>query len=183
MRLPRLLPTLLLTLAPAAILAATVDIYVSPVTSTSPPTLLAQIVYDAAAPGEAEILAYEPPAFALADDTDDSTVTLAPDTLVRVGVYDTAKGQWTGSTSAAAARNFDAKSYAPTVLLSVDGNGGVVGVAVKGVRIDAGATRDFGPSVLVSVGAKGVRAAPNRPVNLEEVRKGKPEEEKTLLQK
>lgn len=174
-----------LLLAPLS-LAKTVDIYVAPVTSTSPPSFLAQISYDVAAPSEAEILSYEPPPFAVEDDRDaDSRPTLAPDALVRVGIYDPASKSWASSTSAAAAENFDAKRYKPTVLLTVDSSGAVAGVAVRGARIDAGATRDFGPSVMVTVEGRGVKPTPNRPITLDEARgkDGKQADERTLLQK
>lgn len=59
-----------------------------------------------------------------------------------------------------------------------------MGVSVKGSRIDAGATRDFGPKVVVRATKRGKGPVLNKPVVLNAA--GKLDEvvpEKTLLQK
>jgi len=63
--------------------------------------------------------------------------------------------------------------------------GDIQGVSCKSERIDAGETRDFGPSVVVRSTARGKKPELNRPVVL---REGKVEREgevveKTFLQK
>jgi hypothetical protein len=81
------------------------------------------------------------------------------------------------------AENFG-KGYAPHFVVSVDGKGEVLGVSVRGVKIDAGHTRDFGPQVLVVPTVQGKQPDLNRPVVLSpEGRKVQPEQEKSFLQK
>ncbi len=81
------------------------------------------------------------------------------------------------------AENF-AKGYSPTLVLTLDVNGGVVGVSCKSGAIDAGQTRDFGPKVLVKKMVKGKGPELNRPVVLNpEGKLEEPPEEKTFLQK
>jgi hypothetical protein len=109
---------------------------------------------------------------------------LDPDAkLLRVGVYDVATMSWKSSTSTTSAESF-AKGYSPTLVLSLDAQGGVIGVSLKSAKIDAGQTRDFGPKVKVLKTAKAPTPALNRAVILSP--EGKLEEpvvEKTMLQK
>ncbi|TPX10999.1 uncharacterized protein E0L32_008036 [Thyridium curvatum] len=169
---------LLLALLGAALVSAdvrTASIYIQPIGSgaaAKKPALLAEVRYDALDPSSAEVSAYEAPY--LPDDGDG---------LVRVGVWDAKTRRWAGSTSVAAARNF-AKGYSPHLTLSVDARGSYLGAACRGVRIDAGATRDFGPQARVVVAAQGKQPDLNKPVVLSpEGRKVQPEQEKTFLQK
>lgn len=77
------------------------------------------------------------------------------------------------------------KGYSPffTVTLSADGKS-VIGVAVKGVKVDAGYTRDFGPKVKIVRQQSGKGPELNRPVVLSaEGKLEEPEVEKTFLQK
>lgn len=123
--------------------------------------------------------------------------------LVRVGLYDPARAAWVGATSAAGAENFG-KGYSPHFLVNVSpsGSGGgasqeggeekdgevgeggrLLGASVKGVRIDAGQTRDFGPQARLVVASRGKQPELNRPVVLSPEGKKVEKEEKTFLQK
>jgi hypothetical protein len=149
----------------------TAKVYIQAVhPSGLPPTPLADVQFDVADPSTATVTDYEAPE--LPEDA----------ALVRVGLYDPKAGAWLSSTSAASVANF-AKGYSPTILLSVDGKGEVVGAAYRGVRIDAGQTRDFGPQAVVSVAGKGKQPELNKPVVLSPEGKKVVEEEKSLLQK
>ncbi|PMD13934.1 cyclin-domain-containing protein [Hyaloscypha hepaticicola] len=103
--------------------------------------------------------------------------------LLRVGVYDVSTSSWKSSTSTTSAESFG-KGYSPTLVLSLDAQGGVIGISLKSAKIDAGQTRDFGPKVKVLKTAKAPTPALNRAVVLSP--EGKLEEpivEKTMLQK
>jgi hypothetical protein len=103
--------------------------------------------------------------------------------LLRIGVYDAATSSWKSSTSTTLVESF-AKGYSPTLVLTLDAQGGVIGVACKSARIDAGQTRDFGPKVSVLKMGKGKQPELNRPVVLSpEGKLEEPEPEKTMLQK
>ncbi|KAI1471606.1 uncharacterized protein F4812DRAFT_414743 [Daldinia caldariorum] len=156
----------------------TVAIYIQPVTglnSPAPaPAPLAEIRYNpgAAAP-EASIAWYEAPE--LPEEA----------RLVRVGVYDAAGKRWASSTSVASVDNFG-KGYSPTLVLSVDqssSSGEPFGVALKGVRIDAGQTRDFGPRAMLLVTEPGRQPELNKPIVLSPEGKTVVPEEKTFFQK
>ncbi|KAI0402158.1 hypothetical protein F4802DRAFT_386653 [Xylaria palmicola] len=138
--------------------------------SPATPVPLAELQYDILAPSEAQVLTYEAPE--LPDDTK----------LVRVGVYDTAAKEWTSSTSVASVDNFD-KGYSPALMLSVDQAGNPISAAIRGVRIDAGQTRDFGPQAVVLVTAAGKQPDLNKPVVLSPEGKQVVPEEKSMLQK
>lgn len=163
----------------SALLAATLaaadlaQVYIQPITPADhalAPALLASVEYQTSNPSASELTNYEPPE--LPEDA----------ALVRVGLYDPSTSAWT-TASVASAENF-AKGYAPAITLSVDGKGRVVGASVKGVVIDAGQTRDFGPRVVVSVAGKGAQPELNKPVMLSpDGRKPEEEEEKSFLQK
>ncbi|KAI1494633.1 hypothetical protein F5X96DRAFT_665526 [Biscogniauxia mediterranea] len=149
----------------------TAAIYVQPVSqSPSAPAPLAEIQYDPAAASEAEIVSYEAPE--LPEDAK----------LVRIGVYNPSSKQWESSTSVASVENFS-KGYSPTVILSVDQKGAVVGAALRGVGIDAGQTRDFGPQAIVLTTQPGKQPDLNKPVVLSPEGKTVVPEEKTFLQK
>lgn len=151
----------------------TAAIYIQPVTqSPSAPAPLAEIRYDTAAvtSDAAEVTAYEAP------DIPDGA------RLVRVGVYNPSTKIWESSTSVASVENFG-KGYSPTLILSVDGKGDVFSAALKGVRIDAGQTRDFGPKALVLNTELGKQPELNKPVVLSPEGKNVEQEEKTFLQK
>ncbi|KAI8630878.1 hypothetical protein F5Y19DRAFT_38071 [Xylariaceae sp. FL1651] len=149
----------------------TAAIYVQAVSpSPAAPLPLAELQYDALAPSEAQVLTYEAPE--LPDDAK----------LVRVGVYDPAAQQWASSTSAASADNFS-KGYSPAIMLSVDRAGVPVSAAVRGVRIDAGHTRDFGPQAVVLVAEAGKQPDLNKPIVLSPEGKQVVPEEKSMLQK
>lgn len=169
------------------------SVYIQPLTSPeTPPAFLAEIaVPDFTKPGSssssssssdsdhhhrdpfsspAEVLSYEAP------DLPEGAE------LVRIGVYDAEAGRWaSSSTSVASAENF-AKGYSPHFVLTVDGDD-YVGVVCRGVRIDAGQTRDFGPQAAVARPRPGAQPAPGRPVVLSPEGKKVVPEEKTFLQK
>ncbi|KAI1210402.1 uncharacterized protein F4807DRAFT_423287 [Annulohypoxylon truncatum] len=152
----------------------TAAIYIQPVTrSPGAPAPLAEIRYDpalAAATADAEITSYEAPE--IPEEAQ----------LVRVGVYDPSAKRWTSSTSVASADNF-AKGYSPTLILSLDAKGDVFGAALRGVRIDAGQTRDFGPQVLVRPTLPGKQPELNKPVVLSPEGKNVEQEERSFFQK
>ncbi|XWX02394.1 hypothetical protein V2A60_010431 [Cordyceps javanica] len=174
MRLAALLGALCAaTLAAAA--PRTAHIYLQPVQGGGgKPTPLAEVAYDVAAPATAtagEVLTYEAP------DLPDGTLT------VRIGVYDVTSGAWSSGTTVASVDNFS-KGFAPNFLVSVDASSGaVVSATLKGVQIDAGHTRDFGPQVVVLPETRGPQPALNKPVVLNPEGKREEPQEKTLLQK
>lgn len=172
--------SLAITLLSAALAAnaesRAAPIYIQPITTPSsqqqPPTLLAEVQYDTLSPSTAEITNYEPPS--LPDPTPK---------LLRIGIYDPSTSRWTSSTTVTSAENFS-KGYAPHFVVTVDGKGDILGASVRGVKIDAGHTRDFGPQALVVVTSAGKQPDLNKPVVLSpEGRKVQPEAEKTFLQK
>ncbi|KAI1278599.1 cyclin-domain-containing protein [Xylaria sp. FL0933] len=149
----------------------TATIYIQAVTpSPATPVPLAELQFDTLAPSDAQVLTYEAPE--LPDETK----------LVRVGVYDPAAGQWSSSASVASVDNFG-KGYSPTLILSVEQSGEPISAALRGVRIDAGQTRDFGPQAMVLVTAPGKQPDLNKPVVLSPEGKQVVPEEKTMLQK
>ncbi|KAM7206267.1 hypothetical protein V8F33_000553 [Rhypophila sp. PSN 637] len=157
--------------AAAAATEQTAAVYLQPITSSSsemPPTLLAEIRYTIPSPSD-------PPA--AEQDSAETIVTSyeAPDLdlpegskLVRLGVYNPSKKQWISSTSVVSTENFG-KGYSPNFVISVGGadqGDKVLGVSVRGVRIDAGQTRDFGPQAAVVRTGLGPQPELNRPVVL-----------------
>ncbi|KAH8888292.1 hypothetical protein GQ53DRAFT_261845 [Thozetella sp. PMI_491] len=167
-------PQLFLALIAASLASAqprVASIYLQPVTSQeAPPTLLAELSYDTTDPTTSEIASYDAPE--LPEDAK----------LVRIGIFDPATKQWQSSVSVASVDNF-AKGYSPHFVLSVDTHGQYLGASVRGVRIDAGQTRDFGPQAVVVVGAQGKQPELNKPVVLSPEGKKVEVEEKTFLQK
>jgi hypothetical protein len=146
-------------------------IYVQAVTASSTaPVPLAELQYDVLMPSEAQVLSYEAPE--LPDETK----------LVRIGVYDPAAKQWASSTSVAAVDNFG-KGYSPALILSVDRAGIPISAAVRGVRIDAGQTRDFGPQAIVLVAEAGKQPDLNKPIVLSPEGRQVVPEEKSMFAK
>ncbi|KAK0613822.1 hypothetical protein B0T14DRAFT_527061 [Immersiella caudata] len=179
MRLNTLLSALL---AGTAVLADTVPVFIQPISSSeTSPALLIKISHDpletttdpTSAPQiSTEILSYEAPE--IPDDVK----------LVRIGAYDSKAARWSSSTTVVSVENFG-KGYSPHFILTLDANGkDLIGVACRGVRVDAGYTRDFGPQVKVVVAGRGKQPELNKPVVLSpEGKKVVPEAEKTFLQK
>ncbi|RYP06819.1 hypothetical protein DL764_002931 [Monosporascus ibericus] len=194
----------LASVASSAASSRTATIYVQPISPGSaaapvPPMPLATIRYktdssssftpsstgagsdaDADADAEAEdadaevrILSYEAPELP------------ADVRLLRVGVYDPSRGAWASGTTLAGAENL-ARGYAPTLLLSVEGKGDeavVTSAALRGVAVDAGHTRDFGPKAALLRPAPGRQVDLDKPVVPKAAGQGEPEPEKSLLQK
>ncbi|KAI5862320.1 cyclin-domain-containing protein [Durotheca rogersii] len=163
----------LASLASTAASDRTAAIYIQPVSLSagepaSAPAPLAEVRYDASA--GAEVVSYEAPE--LPEGT----------RLVRVGVWDAGGGRWASSTTVGSADNFG-KGLAPALLLSVDARGDVLSAALRGVRIDAGQTRDFGPRALLLPSLPGRQPELNKPVVLSPEGKTVAPEEKTLFQK
>ncbi|KAM0261997.1 hypothetical protein ACHAQJ_002003 [Trichoderma viride] len=148
----------------------TAHIYIQPVENSESPVLLAELAYDPSISASSSIISYEAP------EIPESTQ------LVRVGLYDPKSSQWISGTTVASVDNFD-KGFSPNLVLSIDDNGEVLSAALKGVRIDAGQTRDFGPQAVVLPALKGKQPELNKPVVLSPEGKKVEEEEKTLLQK
>lgn len=151
----------------------TAAIFIQPISSSaSPITPLAEIKYNPST------LSSGLGAFEVPDIPADSK-------LARVGIYDAATSQWKSSTSVTSVEIF-AKGYAPTVVLSLDAQGDVIGVSLKGGSIDAGQTRDFGPKVKVLKMGKAKVPSLNKPKVVSEKAGATGEEEvveKTFLQK
>ncbi|KAK3387668.1 hypothetical protein B0H63DRAFT_521700 [Podospora didyma] len=175
MRASAILSVLLATAVVSA--ARTVSpIFIQPITPPeTPPSLLAEVSYNAAELATSEVSSYEAP------EIPDGTA------LVRIGVYDAAAARWTSSTSVISVNNFG-KGYSPHFILSVDpaaanGRDQVLGVVCRGVKVDAGYTRDFGPQVVVVATQQGKQPELNKPVVLSPEGKKVVQEEKTLFQK
>lgn len=148
----------------------TADIYIQAVHRSSPaPVRLAQVGYTVGT-DHAEIRSFEAPELPKGTST------------VRVGRWDAKEKHWLGSTTVASAENL-ARGYAPTVVLTVDSAGRVLGAALRGAAVDAGKTRDFGPRALVSVQGRGKSPTPNPPIVLSADGKVVVPQEKSFLQK
>lgn len=186
---------LLASLASALLLAATaataqiitVPIYIQPVSSSAAPSFLAEVSYDTAQDPSSAAVAPIVSSYEAPEILDD----LEGHELLRIGVYDKTKNKWTSSTSVISAENFG-KGYAPHFVLSVDessnpkdgyDNQQILGVAFKGIRIDAGQTRDFGPQAVLVRTSQGKQPELNKPVVLSPEGKQMVPQEKTLLQK
>lgn len=199
MRLPALISAFLAGAATIALASEestrTAAIYIQPLANPStPPALLAEIAIpdidspsssatpnsqegDDDTPAAVEVLSYSAPE--LPDDDDEGN----NNNLVRIGIYSPSAGTWVSSTSVASTANF-AKGYAPHFAVTVDGDGAYVGVVCRGVAIDAGVTRDFGPQVVVLRTAPGAQPALGKPVVLSPEGRKVPEGgEKSFLQK
>jgi hypothetical protein len=165
---------LLSTLCAVAAVSAQIrvaKVFIQPVRSGSiPPSPLADVEFDVTIPSTAKVTSFEAPE--IPEDV----------SLVRIGLYEPKSARWLSSTSVASAENFS-KGYSPTIMLSVDAKGSVIGVSCRGVRIDAGQTRDFGPQALVTVSVPGKQPELNKPVVLSAEGKKVVQEEKSFLQK
>ena len=180
MRLPSLFPVLLaaasLVSADAASTERTAAIYIQPVQAAPiTPAPLVEVRYNTATPAhtdsQSEIVSFEAPE--LPENAK----------LVRIGVYDPEASHWVSSTTVASVENF-ARGYSPHFILSVTQEGDAVSASVRGVRVDAGQTRDFGPQVLIQVDEKGRQPDLNQPVVLKpDGKKAGEPEEKSFFQK
>ncbi|KAK5997863.1 hypothetical protein PT974_00227 [Cladobotryum mycophilum] len=166
--------TLLSALCAAVLVHAdlrTAQIYLQPIEGSEDPSHLAEIAYDPIDLTSSSVVTYEAPDI--------------PETaqLVRIGLYDPKSSQWISGTTVASVDNFS-KGYSPNLILSVDIKGEVLSAALKGVRIDAGQTRDFGPQAVVLPEVKGKQPELNKPIVLSpEGKKVGEEPEKTFIQK
>lgn len=144
-------------------------IYIQPL-DASTPTVLAEVHYNPSTLS-AEISSFDPP-------------ELSPSTKhLRIGVYDPSTSKWKSSTSLTSAESF-AKGYRPTLVMTIDCEGVVLGVSVSSGKIDAGATRDFAPKLLVKKMGRSKGPELNKPVVLSpEGKLAVPEPEKSMLQK
>ena len=163
--------------ATAAASSLTIPVHIQPITvPSSPPILLAEISHtppssssSASDDATTQVTSYSPP---------DLPSTAR---LVRIGAYDSKTGRWTSSVTVASAENFG-KGYSPHFVVNLDEGEEVVSVVCRGVRIDAGHTRDFGPQVEVVTAGRGEQVKVNQPVVLVEGRKVVVEE-KSMIQK
>ncbi|KAI1007477.1 hypothetical protein K3495_g747 [Podosphaera aphanis] len=156
----------------------TLTVALSPITpSLTPPVPFAVIAVDPAQL-DAHVVSYDNPESAAEDDETRATEA----THYRVGIYDPSRAIWTASTTLTSATTF-AKGYAPTFVLTVGMDGDVISVSIKGARIDAGQTRDFGPQAVVRRMHAGPRPDLNRPVVLIEGKVEAAVPEKSFLQK
>ncbi|KAG5925944.1 hypothetical protein E4U42_003797 [Claviceps africana] len=147
-----------------------IEIYIQAISSPpEAPLPLAEISYDLAALASSAVVSYEAPEI--------------PDhvRLIRVGVYDKGSNTWTSGTTVASTENL-AKGYSPTIVVNVNREGYVASAALKGVQVDAGQTRDFGPKVVVLTEREGAQPVLNKPVVLTEGKKVV-EDERSFLQK
>jgi hypothetical protein len=168
----RTIPALSSSSDTAAVLTDHTTIYLEPIdhANSSPAVPLAEIKYNPSTL-DAEILSFEAPE--IPSDT----------RLVRIGTWDAAASTWKSATSMTSAETF-ARGFRPTLVVTLDASGAVLGVSVKSGAIDAGQTRDFAPTVLVRKSAAAKQPELNTPVVL--TKDGKLEEppaEKTMLQK
>jgi hypothetical protein len=172
MRLPLFLLGLCAQILTTSALSDLIDhttIYIQPLSASSP-VPLAEISYNPSTLS-ASLDSFEAPSFP------------ADTRLARIGIYDPATASWRSATSMTSRSTF-ARGFRPTIVLSLDARGGVLGVACKSAPVDAGQTRDFTPGVRVMRTARAGQPELNRPVVLS--KEGKVEEpvpEKTFLQK
>ncbi|KEY70690.1 hypothetical protein S7711_07316 [Stachybotrys chartarum IBT 7711] len=169
----RLVQTLLSAFIAAGLVNAdlrTANIYIQPIDSTTSPSHLAEVTYDSSSLSSSSVIAYDAPELPESSD------------LVRIGLYDPKSSQWISGTTVASVENFS-KGYSPTIALSIDRTGEILSAAIKGVQIDAGQTRDFGPKAVILPTIKGKQPDLNKPIVLSPEGKKVVEEEKTFLQK
>ena len=163
-----------LALAAAVVTCAlpqTTTVYYQAITlSDTKPAKLAELRYDPLDPSAAEVVSYDAPEL--------------PEKakLLRVGAYDPETDEWP-LTSAMTSVDCFSKGYAPHFEVSVDPWGRFVQVTVRGIKIDAGETRNFGPQATVELSEAGKQPEPNKPVVLSKEGKNVVEEEKSFLQK
>lgn len=188
MRISTLLSAIATLASVAAAVEQTASVYLQPITATEiPPSLLAEIRYSlgpsssseesedsSSAPSRPEVVSYERP-----DLPEEAK-------LLRLGIYDPKLKQWVSSTSVVSVENFG-KGYSPHFVLTVGGGDAedqrVLGVSLRGVRIDAGQTRDFGPQAVVVKTGLAPQPELNKPVVLSPEGRKVEVVEKTFLQK
>ncbi|KAM7200514.1 cyclin-dependent protein kinase [Naviculisporaceae sp. PSN 640] len=175
----------------AAAVEQTASVYLQPITAREiPPSLLAEIRYsiDSSSPSSQE--ESEDSSSASSSSQPEVISYEAPDLpeeakLLRIGIYNPKSKQWVSSTSVVSAENFG-KGYSPNFVLTVDErleDGGVIGVSLRGIRIDAGQTRDFGPQAVVVKTGLAPQPELNKPVVLSPEGRKVEVVEKTFLQK
>lgn len=146
------------------------QLFIQPIEAAQKPSFFAEIVYDLESLSSSSITEYEVP------ELPESAKT------VRIGVYDKKSSQWVSGTTVASVDNFN-KGYKANFLLSVDTEGEVVSASMKGIKVDAGYTRDFGPKVVVLPEVKGKQPQLNKPVVLSAEGKREEAQEKSFIQK
>ncbi|KAF7866780.1 hypothetical protein EAF04_005622 [Stromatinia cepivora] len=156
----------------------TATIYIQPLISDSAYPL-ATISYNPSTLS-ASLLSYEPPIDLLPSPSSSSSPL---ENLALTGTFDTQTSIFKSSTSLLSLDNFQ-KGYKPTILLTLDSQGAVLGVMIKSAVIDAGATRDFAPKVEMRrmVAGKEPVLGPNVVLSKEGKMEGEVVE-KTFLQK
>ncbi|KAH6688409.1 hypothetical protein F5X68DRAFT_231036 [Plectosphaerella plurivora] len=174
----------LVALAGAALVTANpriAQVYYQPITvAETTPLPLADITFDPFSPSTAEVSSYEAPDLLTAFETHPA----GEEQLVRIGLYDPKKAAWISSVGVASAATFTEKGYSPHISLHVDEAGRVLGAGARGVGIDAGQTRDFGPQAVITVAREGKGVEVGRPVELGvDGRKKVEEAPKSLIQK
>lgn len=163
MKLFTLLPSCLLALgtltlaqpSPDAAPAPVTDsakIYIQPLSSAAAPTQLVEIRYNPSTLLDTELVNYQPP---LAKNEKGA------EEKFRIGLWDAKSGEWKSATALTSGANFE-RGYRPTIVLTLDARGEVLGVGCKGAKVQAGVTRDFGPRVVVRKGVEGVQPILNR---------------------
>lgn len=142
------------------------------------PTKLATISHDSFT-FDTELSSYETPILSelVLEDHPEHNIK-----YFRVGIYDVATASWTSSTTLTSVETF-AKGYSPTFTVNFNREGIIDSVSVKGHKIDAGATRDFGPKIKVERMSKGPKPYLNKPIILKEGKVEVPVPEKSFLQK
>ncbi|KAK6600904.1 hypothetical protein H4I95_07886 [Botrytis cinerea] len=151
----------------------TATIYIQPLLSDSAYPL-ASISYNPSTLS-ASLVSYDPPTDLLPE------ISSSPES--DSGIFDPATAIFKSSTSLLSLTNFE-KGYRPTILLTLDSQGAVLGVTIKSGVIDAGATRDFAPKVEIRRIVEGKEPVLGPKVVLS--KEGKLEKEvpeKTFLQK
>lgn len=161
------------------------EIYIQPLNSESAYPL-ASITYNPSTLS-ASLLSYEPPIDLLppfeSESSSPPSSALASQNLALLGSFDPHTSTFKSSTSLLSLANFQ-KGYRPTILLTLDSSGAILGVTVKSGVIDAGATRDFAPTVEVRRMVRGKQPVLGPNVVLS--KEGRVEEEvveKSFLQK
>ncbi|KHJ32191.1 hypothetical protein EV44_g0178 [Erysiphe necator] len=142
------------------------------------PTTLATISFDSYT-FDAEFSSYETP---ILSDLISENRSKSDIKYFRVGIYDVVNESWASSTTISSVETF-AKGYSPIFIINCNMEGVIESVSVKGHKIDAGMTRDFGPQIHVLKMSKGPRPYLNRPVVLKEGKVEAPVPEKSFLQK
>ncbi|RKF60564.1 hypothetical protein OnM2_049041 [Erysiphe neolycopersici] len=155
-------------------------IYLEPIDFSNyyQPTKLATISYDPFIL-DTEFSSYETPILSelFPDDHPEPNIK-----YFRVGIYDVTTASWTSSTTLTSVETF-AKGYSPTFTVNFNQEGTIDSVSVKAYRIDAGATRNFGPKIKVMRMINGPKPYLNKPVILKEGKVEVPVPEKSFLQK